>query len=253
MAPLSFNIMQTNTAMKYIYGPIKSRRLGLSLGLSLSLNKVCGLDCIYCQWGSVGKTVLVRKEYVKADEIIRELKSWMQNYPQEARDLKFITLSGLGEPTLNTCIGELIDRIKKINGFKIAVITNSTLLGLPAVRKGLLKADLIVPSLDAVEAEIFKRIDRPHPGIKLNEIIDGLVALRKEFRGQIWLEVMLIAGVNEGLEHIRKLKKVIQRINPDKIQLNSPARKPAEKNVFSVEKAKLEKIREILGDKAEII
>ncbi|MFH1190917.1 MAG: radical SAM protein [Candidatus Omnitrophota bacterium] len=239
--------------MKYIYGPIKSRRLGLSLGLSLSLHKVCDLDCIYCQWGSVGKTVLARKEYVKADEIIRELKSWMQNHLQEARELKFITLSGLGEPTLNTCIGELIDRVRNINGFKIAVITNSTLLGDPVVRKGLLKADLIVPSLDAVEAEIFKRIDRPHIGIKLNEIIDGLVALRKEFRGQIWLEVMLIAGVNDDLEHIEKLKKVIQYINPDKIQLNSPARKPAEENVFPVEKAKLEKIREILGDKAEII
>ena len=239
--------------MNYIYGPIKSRRLGLSLGLSLSRDKICDLDCIYCQWGSVGKTVLERKEYAKVEEIIRELKSWIQNNPKEAKELKFVTLSGLGEPTLNTCIGELIDQVKNITGLKIAVITNSTLLGDPLVRQGLLKADLIVPSLDAVNLEIFKRIDRPHSGIKLNEIIDGLIALRKEFKGKIWLEVMLIAGMNDDLAHIEELKKAIWRINPDKIQLNSPVRSTAEKNVFGVEKAKLEKIREILGDKAEII
>jgi wyosine [tRNA(Phe)-imidazoG37] synthetase (radical SAM superfamily) len=239
--------------MKYIYGPIKSRRLGLSLGLSLSLDKICDLDCIYCQWGSVGKTVLERKEYAKADQIILELKTWMQKNPQTAGELKYVTLSGLGEPTLNTCIGELIDQVKKITGLKIAVITNSTLLADPAVRQGLLKADLIVPSLDAVDPEIFKQIDRPHDGIKLNEIIDGLAALRKEFTGQIWLEVMLVAGINDSLEHIEGLKKAIWRINPDKIQLNSPVRSTAEKNVFPVEKTKLEQIRKILGDKAEII
>jgi wyosine [tRNA(Phe)-imidazoG37] synthetase (radical SAM superfamily) len=239
--------------MKYIYGPIKSRRLGLSLGLSLSLNKVCDLDCIYCQWGSSGETFIERKEYAKADEIILELKSWMQKNPKEAQELKFVTLSGLGEPTLNTCIGELIDQVKNITGSKIAVITNSTLLGDPAVRKGLLKADLIVPSLDAVDLKIFKQIDRPHAGIKLNEIIDGLVALRKEFHGDIWLEVMFVSGVNDDFVHIEALKKVIQRINPDKIQLNSPVRSTAEKNVLPVDKAKLAKIKEILGDKAEII
>jgi wyosine [tRNA(Phe)-imidazoG37] synthetase (radical SAM superfamily) len=239
--------------MKYIYGPIKSRRLGLSLGLSLSLDKICDLDCIYCQWGSVGKTVLERKEYAKADEIIRELKLWMKNNPQDTKKLEFVTLSGLGEPTLNTCIEELIDQVKNITGLKIAVITNSTLLGDPVVRKGLWKADLIVPSLDAVDLETFKLIDRPHARIKLNEIIDGLVALRKEFRGQIWLEVMLIAGMNDDFRHIEELKKVILRINPDKIQLNSPVRSTAERNVLPVERAKLEKIKEILGDKAEII
>jgi len=239
--------------MKYIYGPIKSRRLGLSLGLSLSADKICDLDCIYCQWGSVGKTVLARKEYARADEIILELKSWMQKNPKTAQELKFVTLSGLGEPTLNTCIGELIDQLKNITGLKIAVITNSTLLGDSAVRQGLLKADLIVPSLDAVDVKIFKRIDRPNAGIKLNEVIDGLVALRKEFHGQIWLEVMLVSGVNDDLGHIEELKKVIGRINPDKIQINSPVRSTAEKNVTAVDKAKLEKIKEILGDKAEIV
>jgi len=198
-------------------------------------------------------TVSERKEYARVDEIIFELKSWLQNNPQEAKQLRFVTLSGLGEPTLNTCIGELIGQVRKITGANIAVITNSTLLGDPLVRKSILGVDLIVPSLDTVDPEIFKQIDRPCAGIKLDEIINGLVALRKEFPGKIWLEVMLVSGVNDDIRHIKELHKSIQRINPDKIQLNSPVRSTAEKNVFSVEKAKLEKIREMLGSKAEII
>lgn len=223
------------------------------MGLSLSENKICDLDCIYCQWGSVGKTFSERKEYANIDEIILEFKSWIQNNPQTYKELKFVTLSGLGEPTLNSRIGELIDRLKALTTAGIAIITNSTLLGDPLIRKQILKVDLIVPSLDAVDPEIFKQIDRPHADIKLNEIIGGLVDLRKEFSGKIWLEIMLVAGVNDDLGHIEKLKKVIQRINPDRIQLNSPVRKPAEKNVFCVAKDKLEKIKEILGEKAEII
>lgn len=239
--------------MNYIYGPIKSRRLGLSLGLNLSRDKVCDFDCVYCQWGSVGKTFLERKEYALAADIIRELKSWLRDHPREAKELKFVTFSGYGEPTLNTALEGLIDEVRKTTGSKIAVITNSTLLGDPAVRKSILKADLIVPSLDSVDPESFAQIDRPHPGVKLEGIIEGLAALRREFSGLIWLEIMLVRGINDSPEHIVKLKKVIERINPDKIQLNSPVRATAEKNVFPVERPELEKIREILGDKAEII
>ena len=240
--------------MKYIYGPIKSRRLGLSLGVSLSSDKICDLDCVYCQWGSVGKTVLERKEYANPKEIISELKSWLEDNPNQAKELKFVTLSGLGEPTLHSGIGELIETIKEIvPASKIAVITNSTLLGDPLVRKELLKVDLIVPSLDAIDPEIFKKIDRPNEGIKLDQIVQGLVALRKEFNGKIWLEIMLVSGLNDDLVQIMGLKKVIEEINPDKIQLNSPVRSTAEKNIYPVEKVKLEKIKEILGEKAEII
>jgi len=198
-------------------------------------------------------TVSERKEYATVEEIISELKSWLLSHPQEAKELRFVTLSGLGEPTLNTRIGELISQARKATGASIAVITNSTLLGDPLVRREILEADLIVPSLDTVDPDIFKKIDRPCAAVKLDEIIEGLVALRKEFRGKIWLEVMLVAGVNDDIRHIKELNKAIQRINPDKIQLNSPVRSTAEKNVFPVERAKLEKIRDILGNKAEII
>lgn len=240
-------------ALKYIYGPIKSRRLGLSLGLSLSPGKTCNLNCIYCQWGRTVETVSKRKEYAGPDEIIAELKSWIRENPKTAKELKFVTFSGLGEPTLNTQIGKLIRRVRRLTNRSIAVITNSTLLGNPRVRKALMGADLVVPSLDAVDEKIFRRIDRPHPAIKLDKIIAGLIAFSKEFRGKLWLEIMLVSGVNDGIGHINKLKEVIRRINPDKVQLNSPVRATAEENVLPVPRAKLEKIKKVLGVKAEII
>jgi wyosine [tRNA(Phe)-imidazoG37] synthetase (radical SAM superfamily) len=240
--------------MKYIYGPVHSRRLGLSLGLSLTPHKVCDFDCVYCQLGKTDQRSLERKEYFKIDDILSEVYSWLNNNPEQAKELGFITISGSGEPTLNSGIGMLIESIKKImSAVPLAVITNSSLLGDPLVRQQILGADLIVPSLDAVTEEAFQKIDRPCSGIKLDEIIEGLVSLRKEFKGNIWLEVMLVKGVNDNLAHTRRLKEVIERINPDKIQLNSPVRFTAEEGVEAVDAKHLEKIKELLGDKAEVI
>jgi len=239
--------------MKYIYGPVKSRRLGLSLGLSLSPYKVCNFDCVYCQLGPTAEKSVMQKEYAKIEDVIAELKSWFSYNPKEAKELSFVTLSGLGEPTLNSMVGDVIREIRKITGARICVITNSSLLPLPALRRAIGEADLIVPSLDAADNKVFQEIDRPSPDIRLEDIISGLIDLRKEFRGQIWLEVMLVKGLNDSLKHIRKLKEVIDRINPDKIQLNSPVRTTADAGVSPVDKNKLEKIREIFGEKAEII
>jgi len=196
---------------------------------------------------------VARKEYIRTEEISNELKSWLQNNTEEAKSLDYITISGSGEPTLNIKIGEIIKEIKKVAACPVAVITNASLLNDIQVRQALLGADLIIPSLDAVSLEIFRQIDRPHRGIKIEDIINGLAALRKEFRGKIWLEVMIVKGVNDDLAQIRKLKDVIDKIIPDKIQINSPVRTTAEKNVFPADKRKLEKIKKILGDKCEII
>ncbi|MCM8795479.1 MAG: radical SAM protein [Candidatus Omnitrophica bacterium] len=239
--------------MKYIYGPVKSRRLGLSLGMTLTPYKVCSFDCIYCQLGKTTEKTIQRKVYIKIEEIIEELKLWLANNVEVAKNLNYITLSGSGEPTLNIGIGELLLEIKRISSLPVAVITNSSLLVEATVREALLLADLILPSLDAVNQKIFERIDRPLEGINLEEIIEGLVKLRKEFRGKLWLEVMLVKGINDDLRQIKKLKAVIEKINPDKIQLNSPVRTTSEPNILAVTKAKLEKIKEILGDKCEVI
>ncbi|MFH1458599.1 MAG: radical SAM protein [Candidatus Omnitrophota bacterium] len=239
--------------MKYIYGPVESRRLGLSLGVSLTPYKICNFDCIYCQLGKTIGCTLERKEYIKVADIFLELKDWLQNNPQEAKRLNTITLSGSGEPTLNTGIGEFISRVKEITSVPVAVITNASLLNLKEVRQALWSADLIVPSLDAVTLEIFQQMNRPVAQIQPDQIIEGLSNLRKEFRGKIWLEVMVVRGVNDHLEHIRKLKDIAEKINPDKIQINSPVRKTSEQRIFPADKRKLNKIKEILGDKCEVI
>jgi wyosine [tRNA(Phe)-imidazoG37] synthetase (radical SAM superfamily) len=239
--------------MKYIYGPVKSRRLGLSLGLSLTPHKTCNLDCLYCQLGKTTQRESVRREYVAVKDILDELKSWLSANPKEAKELIYITLSGAGEPTLHNKIGELIKELKRISPASIAVITNSVLLTDARLRADLADAHLIIPSLDAATPEVFAKIDRPDPEIDLNKVIEGLVSLRKEFRGKIWLEIMLVSGINDHPEHIKKLKEAIDRINPDKVQLNSPVRTTTEPGILPVTKDKLEQIRGILGPKCEII
>ncbi|MDO8662225.1 MAG: radical SAM protein [Candidatus Omnitrophota bacterium] len=220
--------------------------------MSLTPYKTCSFDCIYCQLGRTNKLTIERKEYVQINDIIEELKFWLADNQEAAQGLEYITLSGSGEPTLNIKLAELIAAIRSLTPLKIAVLTNSSLLGDPQVRRQLLQADLIVPSLDAVTQQLFVRIDRPHPDISVENVINGLAALRREFRGKIWLEVMLVKGINDDIRHIRKLKEVIERINPDKVQLNSPVRTTAEEGVLPVAKSKLKKIKEILGEKVEI-
>ena len=225
----------------------------MSLGITLTPYKICSFSCVYCQLGKTINTTSERREYIPIQEIINELKVWLQNNILEAKDLNYITLSGSGEPTLNIKIGQLILEIKKITAVPVAVITNASLLNVALVRQALSYTDLIIPSLDAVTPEIFTKVDRPKEGINVEDIINGLIGLRKEFKGKIWLEVMLIKGINDNLAHIRKLKDIMLKINPDKIHLNSPVRATAEDNILATDKKKLEKFKEILGDKCEII
>ena len=239
--------------MRYIYGPVHSRRLGLSLGVSLTSGKTCDFDCLYCQLGRTTQLTGARGEYAKIGDILEELKSWLTDNPKEAAALSYVTLAGSGEPTLNTKIGELIAEIKKLTCVPVAVVTNASFLGDTAVRASLFHADLIVPSLDAVVPKVFRALNRPAENIKIEDIIEGLIALRKEFQGKIWLEVMLVRGVNDDMRYIKKLKEAVERINPDKIQLNSPVRSTAEENILPVDGNKLKKIKEIFGEKTEII
>ncbi|MFY9401973.1 MAG: radical SAM protein [Candidatus Omnitrophota bacterium] len=239
--------------MKYLYGPIKSRRLGYSLGINLTTPKTCTFGCIYCQIGETSELTTLRSEYIKISDIVEELKEWKNSLKGVIPPLDYITLSGSGEPTLNNKISELIAFLKAFLPIRIALITNASLFSDPLVRREILDVDLIVPSLDAVTESRFVKIDRPCEEIKIEDIINGLISLRREFKGKIWLEVMLVKGVNDDMRHIRRLKNAIDMINPDKIQINSPVRTASESGVFPVAKYKLKKIKDILGDKAEII
>lgn len=233
----------------HIYGPVPSRRLGYSLGVDILPFKTCSLDCIYCQLGNTKRKTVQRKKYFDVDAILGQIK----NVIASAQRIDYITFSGSGEPTLSTSLGNLIREIKKITSIPVAVLTNSTLLFRKSVRDALSRADLVVPSLDAVTQEIFDRMNRPYPSLKIDHIIDGLIKFRQEFNGKIWLEILFVKGVNDSPSNIQKLKKVIADINPDKIHLNTVVRPPAEKSALPLSPQELEKIRKFFGKKAEVV
>lgn len=227
--------------MNYFYGPVPSRRLGFSLGVDLIPKKVCSFDCLYCQLVKTTKKIITRFTYVDEVGFKKELKEIIKKNPK----IDYITLSGSGEPTLHKNLNRIILAIKKITKtrFPVCVITNSSLLYRKNVRSELKQADLIIPSLDAATRKTFNRINRPHKSLSFKKIIDGLVSLRKEFKGEIWLEVMLVGGINDSLEEAEKFKKIIQKIKPNKIQLNLPVRPsetkislPCPKRIKTIEK-----------------
>lgn len=233
--------------MKYnhLFGPVPSRRLGLSLGIDPIPYKTCSFDCVYCECGTTTKLTKTRKEYIPVDEIISELGSFLSTNPT----LDYITFSGSGEPTLNTGIGRIISFLKKkFPQYKIAVLTNSSLFSDPEVCKELLHADVIMPSLDAVSENIFQKINRPASGINISEIIKGLINFRKEFLGKIWLEIFIIPGINDTDEEIEKLYAVLRKINPDLIQLNSLDRPGTENWVVPADEETLVKIKNRFED-----
>ncbi len=234
---------------EYIYGPVPSRRLGLSLGVDLVPYKTCNFDCVYCQLGRTREKTTERRNYIKAEDILENLFMAIK----EVNRPDFITLAGSGEPTLNSDIRFIIKAIKDKSDLPVAVLTNGSLLSDPEVREALTQADVVLPSLDAGDEETFLRINRPHESLNLKDIIDGLITFRKEFMGAIWLEVFCIEGINTGAEQLENLKKAIEKIAPDKIQLNTAVRPPAESFVQTVEYSRLCEIREAFGEKCEVV
>ena len=235
---------------KYIFGPVPSRRLGRSLGVDLVPYKTCTFDCIYCDLGRTTQKTTFRESYVKPEEIRRELELAL---PTLSKKPNYITLSGSGEPTLNQNIGDIIHAIKDLTSTPLAVLTNGSLLSIEEIRRELIEADVVLPSLDAVNDVTFQCLNRPSPLLKIEEIISGLIQFRKQYRGQIWLEVVFCRGINDDRGEVEKLKGVIERIQPDRVQLNTPVRPPAEEFAYPLTTAQLEEIRKKLGDKAEII
>jgi wyosine [tRNA(Phe)-imidazoG37] synthetase (radical SAM superfamily) len=243
-------MVKSSVEQKYIFGPVPSRRLGRSLGVDLVPYKTCTFDCIYCDLGRTIHKTISRQPYAPPDEIKRELELYLSVLDKKPA---YITISGSGEPTLNSNVGKIIREIKGVTSIPIAVLTNSSLLSTDEVRRDLLEADVILPSLDAVTPTVFEYINRPHPFSRVEEIVSGLVRFRNQYRGEIWLEILFCRGVNDGKEEIEKLKEVIERVEPDRIQLNTAVRPPAEDFVFPLTLGQLEEIRERLEDRAEII
>ncbi len=241
--------MKTKEVTSYIYGPVPSWRLGRSLGVDIIPFKICSFNCIYCETGRTTNLTVERKEHVSKVPVIEELKAFLS----KRKNIDYITFSGSGEPTLNSKIGEMISEVKKLTDIPVAVVTNSSLLNREEVRRDLREADVVLPSLDVVTQSSFESLNRPHPSLKIEEIIDGLVEFRKEFKNEIWLEVLLVKGINDGPEEIRKLAEVIEKIRPDKVQLNTVLRPPAEEEVFALSQKELRSIQKQLPGKVEVV
>nr|WP_320119453.1 radical SAM protein [uncultured Marinifilum sp.] len=236
---------------KYLFGPVPSRRLGMSLGVDLVPKKVCSLDCVYCEVGKTTKLSLDKKEYIKFDKVKDELINYFKNNP----DPDYITFSGSGEPTLNIFIGEILEFIKQNKpNIPVAVLTNGTLLYDKKVRDAILKADVILPSLDAATEEVFQKINRPATNLNIEKCIQGLINLRKEFKGKIWLEIFILPNYNDNENELKELKNAFLKIKPDSIQINTLDRPGTVPNLRGASKRELQKIVDFWNlDNVEII
>jgi wyosine [tRNA(Phe)-imidazoG37] synthetase (radical SAM superfamily) len=228
--------------MKYIYGPVPSRRLGISLGVSPIPKKTCNYSCVYCQLGRTDKMTNERKMFFAVEDIINEFESILK----EEIYFDVITIVGEGEPTLYLGLGELILEMKKRTDKTIAVITNGALLYDPAVRKELSYADIVLPTMDAYDESSFKVINRPIGSLSFNQVLEGLIVFSKEYSGLLWLEMMFIKGINDDLESINKYINILDEINYDKLYLNTPVRPPAEGYIEAVTSDKMIQIVNIL-------
>lgn len=229
--------------MGYLFGPVLSRRLGLSMGVDLLQYKTCNLDCIYCELGRTACLTTCRGRFVPREKVLREIER------RRDEPFDYLTFAGSGEPTLSLDLGEVVSRAKQIVDSPVAVITNSTLLSSPAVRREVAAADVVLPSLDAASQESFMAINRPAKGLFAEEMIQGLKDFRREYSGEIWLEVMLVRGIND--HEAERIARAAEASQPDRIQLNTVVRTPAEP-VEPLSQEEMERMLEIFPG-AELI
>ncbi|MCF8062106.1 MAG: radical SAM protein [Deltaproteobacteria bacterium] len=234
--------------MGYVFGPVPSRRLGRSLGVDLVPLKTCSYDCIYCQVGKTTDKTAVPARFNPVEEVLKELEERLRT-----TDPDVVTFSGSGEPTLHSEIHRVIGRVKELTGTRVAVLTNGSLLWRPEVRERLLAADLVMPTLCTVFEETFQRIHRPQEDLRLETIVDGLKRFREMFQGELSVEVLLLKGINDTEEEIQGLVEAFARIAPDRIQLNTVVRPPSSSEAVPLDRMRLEEIRGLMGEKAEII
>lgn len=231
--------------MKYIFGPVPSRRLGNSLGVDPIPSKTCNFSCIYCQLGRTTNLTNTRKNFFPKEDIIQEMKLSLKIHE---KTMDFLTFVGSGEPTLYKDLKDLISAAKRLTNKPVCVITNGALLYDKEVQNSLMEADVIMPSLDAGNEKMFRKINRPHPDIKFDKMVEGLIEFRKKFPGKIWMEIMLMKNINDGIESLKVIKKILNQINPDRTYINVPIRPPAESWVKKPSKESIERCKEILGE-----
>ena len=237
--------------MKYVYGPVPSRRLGQSLGVDPIPLKTCNWNCVYCQLGRTVPLNNKRKAYAPREEILNQVKRSIDSHQKGEMD--WITFVGSGEPTLHTDIGWLIREVKSFTPIPVAVITNGSLLYLPEVRQALTKADAVLPSFDAGNAWLYLKINRPHPDITFERLVNGLINFRDIYSGKLWIEVMLVNGLNDTEEALSEIALKLEEMHPDEVHINIPSRPPVETWVLPPDDEGLLRAQAILGNIAKLV
>ncbi|MGO8821108.1 MAG: radical SAM protein [Desulfomonilaceae bacterium] len=233
----------------HVYGPVLSRRLGRSLGVDLVPFKTCSYDCVYCQLGKTSKKTIDRKEYVAIEDVLGELERKLRFEPFP----DYISLAGSGEPTLNLGIGRLISRIKRLTTVPIAVLTNGSLLWMPEVQESLMDADVVLPSLDAGDEIAFRYVNRPHKSISFETMLKGLIDFTEMFSGSVWLEVFLLGGVTGVSSAVKKIASLAKEIGPERVQLNTVSRPPAEEFAFAVNAERMQEFKKLIPGNVELV
>ncbi|MFX0028667.1 MAG: radical SAM protein [Candidatus Hermodarchaeota archaeon] len=231
--------------MKFVYGPVPSRRLGRSIGIDPIPTKTCNYQCIYCQLGKTTNFTNIRKNFLPLNQIVAEMKDAIK---QNEGRYDYITFVGSGEPTLYKDLKKLIIKAKEFSNKPVCVITNGSLMYDKQVRDALMLTDVVLPSLDAGDEKSFHKINRPHPSIRYNTVIQGLIEFNKIYTGKFLLEIMIVKGVNDSKLELLKIKEKIDLIIPNRIDINVPIRPPTEKWVKIPDKSTISILNEIFKE-----
>jgi len=233
----------------YLFGPVPSRRFGRSLGVDLTPYKTCSLDCVFCQLGRTTENTVIREEYVPLDAVLAELDDWLKT----ESNADYITLSGSGEPTLYSRFGEVLDFIRARSTIPSVLLTNGTMLCLPEVRSAASRTDVVKVSLSAWDQTSYECVNRPHPQLRFDQLIEGQKAFRAQFKGELWMEVFMVWGMNSTPADVKKIAALAREIGPDRIQLNTAVRPPAEDFATALPKERMEALAHLFHPSAEII
>ena len=234
---------------KYLFGPVPSRRFGRSLGVDLNPYKTCSLDCVFCQLGRTTEKTITRREYVPTERVLSELHEWLN----KGGRADYITLSGSGEPTLHSRFGEVLEFIRSQSTIPGVLLTNGTMLNLQEVRDAAACADVVKTSLSAWDQPSYIWMNRPHPQLRFDHLIEGQKAFRAQFKGELWMEVFLVGGMNSMRDDVSKIANLAGEIGPDRIHLNTAIRPPAEDFVAPLSKEHMEELTHLFQPRAEVI
>ena len=231
------------------FGPIPSRRLGRSLGINNIPPKVCSYSCVYCQIGRTVKMQIERQAFYKAEKILRDVEQQIEKAKKVKESIDYLTFVPDGEPTLDLHLGEEIKRLRKL-GSKIAVITNSSLIWRTDVRDDLIEAEWVSLKIDALSPDVWRKVNRPHGSLSLDQILAGISEFARTFKGELATETMLVQGINDQAEEIERISEFLARIKPKKCYVAVPIRPPAEKWVNPPEEYSINRAYQAFKEKS---